>query len=164
VRAYGSSVQPVARAVTGFHQDPDGVWVAELSCGHTQHVRHAPPFQERPWVQTQAGRDAHLGSELACPSCAMPELPASLTLYKQTADFDQRTLPAGLRSRHALKAGTWGRIVVLEGRLLYVIEGTSELSFVLRPDLPGVVPPEVPHHVAPRGEVRFRIEMYRVEP
>ena len=25
-------------------------WVAELECGHTQHVRHDPPWTNRPWV------------------------------------------------------------------------------------------------------------------
>ena len=34
----------------GFHQDEDGHWVAELSCGHTQHLRHQPPWQNRAWV------------------------------------------------------------------------------------------------------------------
>ena len=34
----------------GFHCDDNGDYVAELSCGHGQHVRHQPPFQIRPWV------------------------------------------------------------------------------------------------------------------
>ena len=29
--------------VTGFHQDEEVHWVAELECGHNQHVRHDPP-------------------------------------------------------------------------------------------------------------------------
>ncbi|MFT4728722.1 MAG: hypothetical protein ACI9UN_003235 [Granulosicoccus sp.] len=28
--------------ITGFHQDDKADWVAELSCGHGQHVRHNP--------------------------------------------------------------------------------------------------------------------------
>ena len=157
-------MQSVPRAIKGFHQDEAGDWVAELACGHTQHVRHKPPFQERAWVQTQAGRDAQLGAELPCPYCAMPVLPTTgLTLYKQTPDFDEHTLPVGLQKRHTLKPGTWGRIVVLEGKLLYVIERTPELAFVLRPGLCGVIEPEVPHHVELRGHVRFHVEMHRFE-
>ena len=150
-----------ARAIVGFRQDAQGDWVAELACGHGQHVRHAPPWQSRAWVQSEEGRREHLGVELPCASCSMPALPSGLTLYRQTADFDERTLPAGLRSRHTLKAGTWGRIVVLEGRLLYVIEREPELAFVLTPELPGIVEPEVPHHVDPRGPVRLRVEFLR---
>lgn len=31
----------VRRRIVGFHQDEGGDWVAELSCMHRQHVRHA---------------------------------------------------------------------------------------------------------------------------
>lgn len=55
--------------ITGFHQDDEGHWVAELACGHNQHVRHNPPFVERPWVTTAAGRHAKLGTMLACRKC-----------------------------------------------------------------------------------------------
>lgn len=154
-------MQTVDRPIVGFHQDAQGVWVAELACGHNQHVRHTPPWQSRPWVQTEAGRSAHLGAELPCSACAMPRLPQAVAMYRQTAEFDERTLPQGLRRRHTLTAGTWGRIVVLEGRLLYAIEREPVCAFVLAPELPGIVEPEVPHHVEPRGQVRLRIEFYR---
>ena len=58
------------RAIIGFHQDEQGDWVAELACGHTQHVRHQPPWQLRPWVLTLDGRLQHVGHELPCPACA----------------------------------------------------------------------------------------------
>ena len=32
------------RPLTGFRLDDHGDWTALLSCGHAQHVRHAPPF------------------------------------------------------------------------------------------------------------------------
>jgi len=40
----------VKREITGFHLDGERHWVAELECGHGQHVRHDPPWQLRPWV------------------------------------------------------------------------------------------------------------------
>ena len=55
--------------VIGFHQDGHSDWVADLECGHTQHVRHDPPFQLRPWVLTEDGRKEHLNMELACKKC-----------------------------------------------------------------------------------------------
>jgi hypothetical protein len=60
----------VPRRIVGFHTDDEGHWVAELECGHTQHVRHDPPWQQRPWVTTPAGRAEHLGTELWCVRCA----------------------------------------------------------------------------------------------
>lgn len=59
-----------ARRITGFHQDEEGHWVAELECGHGQHVRHDPPWQNRPWVVTAGGRAGQLGQALACRTCA----------------------------------------------------------------------------------------------
>lgn len=44
------------QAIVGFHLDEENHWVAELACGHGQHVRHDPPWQNRPWVMTESGR------------------------------------------------------------------------------------------------------------
>jgi len=55
--------------IIGFHQDEQGDWVADLECGHTQHVRHNPPWITRPWVSTIEGRDSRLGTRLICKLC-----------------------------------------------------------------------------------------------
>ncbi|MEG2357417.1 DUF3565 domain-containing protein [Acinetobacter sp.] len=57
------------QAIVGFHQDEEQHWVADLACGHAQHVRHDPPWQNRPWVVTEAGRKGKLGAELNCLKC-----------------------------------------------------------------------------------------------
>jgi hypothetical protein len=59
--------------IVGFHQDDEGHWVAELACGHSQHVRHDPPLVSRPWVLTAAGRQQFLGFELLCKLCDVAE-------------------------------------------------------------------------------------------
>jgi hypothetical protein len=58
-----------ARRIVGFHQDEEAHWVADLECGHTQHVRHEPPLMSRPWVLTAEGRARFLGVELECLKC-----------------------------------------------------------------------------------------------
>lgn len=60
----------LVRAITGFRCDDSGDWIAELACGHAQHVRHNPPWQNREWVLTEAGRTQRVGRELACQKCA----------------------------------------------------------------------------------------------
>jgi hypothetical protein len=60
---------PPARAIVGFHRDAQHDWVAELACGHDQHVRHHPPWTNRPWVTTEEGRRARLGQTLDCKLC-----------------------------------------------------------------------------------------------
>src|SRR6201993_5444363 len=72
VRASHSIIKtpmPVLRRIISFHQDDQGHWVAELECGHTQHVRHDPPWTLREWVLTQGGRASHLNRELPCKKC-----------------------------------------------------------------------------------------------
>lgn len=61
--------------IVGYHQDDEGHWVAQLVCGHNQHVRHKPPFFERPWVVTEEGRQSMLGTELFCRKCERGEVP-----------------------------------------------------------------------------------------
>ena len=55
--------------IVGFFQDTEQHWVAKLECGHYQHVRHDPPWTNRPWTMTAEGRDGMLGSVLACKKC-----------------------------------------------------------------------------------------------
>lgn len=57
------------RRITGFHQDDKGDWVAELDCGHTQHVRHDPPWQVREWATTESGRTERVGTMVECGWC-----------------------------------------------------------------------------------------------
>ncbi|WP_461481932.1 DUF3565 domain-containing protein [Porticoccus sp.] len=61
------------RPITGYHKDEQSDWVAELACGHFQHVRHNPPWTNRPWVESQCGRESMLGIELDCIKCERGE-------------------------------------------------------------------------------------------
>ncbi|WP_254275846.1 DUF3565 domain-containing protein [Halomonas sp. 3H] len=55
--------------IVGYHLDEEGHWVAELACGHCQHLRHQPPWTERPWVLSAARRRSRLGLLLGCVKC-----------------------------------------------------------------------------------------------
>lgn len=61
------------RRIIGYHTDDRQDWVAELDCGHGQHVRHNPPWVIRPWTESREGRDAMLGIELNCKLCDVVE-------------------------------------------------------------------------------------------
>ena len=58
-----------SRAIVNFVQDEEAHWVAQVSCGHRQHVRHEPPLQSRPWVLSEEGRQSQVGSSLQCMVC-----------------------------------------------------------------------------------------------
>ena len=57
------------QAIVGFHLDEENHWVAELACGHGQHVRHDPAWENRAWVLTEQGRKEKLGVSLECKKC-----------------------------------------------------------------------------------------------
>lgn len=151
------------RAIAGYHQDEEDDWVAELSCGHNQHVRHRPPFQLRPWVQTVDGRRGRLGTPIDCPLCDRAELPEGLRLARSSADWDERTMPKGLLRSHRLAGRTWGRLVVRQGRLRFTAATKPPIDVVLTAGCTQAVPPEVAHQVEPLGPVRFSIDFLAVD-
>ena len=59
----------IPKPITGYHLDEEGHWVAQLACGHNQHVRHDPPLVEREWVRSPDGRKSMIGYELCCRKC-----------------------------------------------------------------------------------------------
>lgn len=148
------------RAIIGFELDREGEPMAILSCGHPQHVRHNPPFINRPWVITEEGRQNMIGQPLNCVRCDKFELPGDFIPYKRTSVFTEETVPAGLRKDHSTKTGVWGKIIVEEGRLRYRV-ATLETDIELSKDENGIVIPEVLHNVEPLGPVRFFVEFYK---
>ena len=86
---------------------------------------------------------------------------AELRPYRTTPVFDEHSLPAGLRQDHSTKAGVWGIIRVLEGRLRL---SDPEDSLVLTPDRPGLIHPERKHRVEPIGRMRMQVEFYDEQP
>lgn len=90
----------------------------------------------------------------------MKKLPTTLKAYKITPIFDEKTIPSGLLKNHQTKKDVWGKIIILEGKLLYTIEPTGE-ELELSPSTFGVVEPEVLHKVCPIENVKFYVEFYQ---
>ncbi|MET4898322.1 DUF1971 domain-containing protein [Sphingomonadaceae bacterium jetA1] len=83
--------------------------------------------------------------------------------YRSTPVFDEISLPAALRAHHATKAGVWGMVRILEGRvrLTYV---KPPCKTVLDPATPGLIRPGQPHFVTPLGPMRMRVDFYDQPP
>jgi tellurite resistance-related uncharacterized protein len=147
----------VQRTITGFHADEEGDWVAELACGHGQHVRHRPPFWPHAWVEDAEGRSARVGTSLDCPLCDRAEPPDGLEPVRTTPVWDATSMPAALRRSHRVAAGMWGLLRVDEGRLRFRAATTPPIDVVLGPGDAQPIPPEVDHDVTPEGPVRFSV-------
>ena len=90
----------------------------------------------------------------------MKTLPPDASAYKRTPEFTETTVPNGLLNDHTTKEGVWGKIVVVEGILEYVIQEPEVEVVHLTPERFGVVEPTVKHHVKPLGSVRFYVEFH----
>lgn len=91
----------------------------------------------------------------------MKDLPVSVTSYKKTPEFTNETVPKGLLKSHQTKEGTWGKIVILEGKLRYRILEPEMEEIQLSPEKFGIVEPTILHEVKPLTQVKFYVEFYR---
>ncbi len=141
--------------------DDAGDWVADLSCLHSQHVRHDPPIWPRPWTTTEAGRAGAIGNELDCASCDRAELPEGLVVDRVAGPFDERTLPAGLRRDHRIAEGVWGVLAVLEGAVGLEIATEPPMQVRLLAGDTQPIPPAVVHRLELDGSVRLEVQFLR---
>lgn len=83
--------------------------------------------------------------------------------YRSTPLFDEVSLPAALRARHNTKAGVWGVVRVIEGRLkLTYLDPVTEV--ILDPATPGLLGPQQPHFVEPLGPMKMQVDFYDSPP
>ena len=148
------------RRIAGFHRDEVGDWVAELTCLHNQHVRHRPPFQDRPWVLDPATRQERVGTPIDCPLCDRAELPADLVRLRVAGPWDQDTLPIGLRRRHRTAEEVWGLLRVHEGSVRLRIETSPPVEHTLGPGGCQPIPAGVPHELTLDGPFRLVLEFW----
>jgi tellurite methyltransferase len=156
--AAGERLSLMIRKIVGFHQDEEGDWVAELSCLHSQHLRHQPPFFERPWVQVPSERAAAVGGGIECPLCDRAELPERLHIVRTAGPFDAESLPAGLRRAHRIANGNWGYLRVLEGAASLTMETEPPTRIRLKAGEGQPIPPGVPHALSLQGAARLAID------
>lgn len=148
------------RSITGFHQDDQGDWAAEMSCFHNRHIRHQPPFREAAWVLEPEGRDAHVGSPIECPLCDRAELPEGLTPVGSAGPWNQDSLPGGLLNAHRTPEGRWGLLIVTEGAVDFQFEAETmapPLTRHLEAGSEQPIPPGSPHRLVPTGAVRLEL-------
>jgi tellurite resistance-related uncharacterized protein len=87
-------------------------------------------------------------------------LPDRLELVRTTDEFDEHSVPAGLRRDHRIADGVWGRLVVTSGALWFAFDDDAERR--LAEGATVVIPPARVHHVRVEGPVRFHVEFHRL--
>lgn len=89
-------------------------------------------------------------------------IPENVCAYKKTPLFTQETVPKGLLADHNTKAGVWGKLHVLKGKLGYVItQPGQEFETIIKAGETITIIPEQKHCVSLSGEVEFFVEFYK---
>jgi tellurite resistance-related uncharacterized protein len=100
---------------------------------------------------------------MSCP-VIRTELPEGLVFARQTPSFTRASVPGSLLSSHSTKAGVWGLIRVLRGRLRYCVDAFPIRTTVVGEKGTAVVEPEVLHHVELLdSDTMFVIEFHRAK-
>ncbi|WP_425408579.1 DUF1971 domain-containing protein [Hyphococcus sp.] len=88
-------------------------------------------------------------------------MPDGLIKYGGTPEFNEKTVPAKLTLAHDTKPGVWGKLIVKDGALDYVVPGPPKETRRLASGAFGVIEPAVKHYVSLNGAVTFRVDFYR---
>lgn len=154
-------VSVMKRAMVAFDRDEYGDWLAWLDCGHTQHVRHQPPFIMREWVTTRQGRQAYLGHRLDCQRCNHFEFPDQLIFDGRGAIHHAENMPRDWRQDQCSAAGQWLAIDVMQGSLRYCAPD-HDIDLILVRGVVGVVPPRILYSLQPAADTLFQLVSYLV--
>jgi tellurite resistance-related uncharacterized protein len=90
------------------------------------------------------------------------KLPRGLACYRETPVFTRATVPAALLDAHNTKAGVWGLLHVLSGRVQYCLDNGTDESVIVAAGETAVIEPQVSHHVELLDDdSSFRVEFHR---
>jgi tellurite resistance-related uncharacterized protein len=128
------------------------------------------PSTRAAFTKSAKGSFPFRGRSSLFTSAIMKELPQDVVQYSQVPKpgsfFTATTIPKGLLRDHTTRVGTWGVIRVSSGTLEYSIPQEEPSPVVVvecSPDLPGIIEPQVKHHVKALSEdLKFVVEFYRL--
>jgi hypothetical protein len=148
------------RTILGFGRDAEGDWAARLACGHNRHVRHRPPFINRPWVIHAAGRASWLGRSFDCLRCDRLEWPVRILEHRPpdevfNLDCNDELPRSGAPNRY------WQKIEIESGRAMLFID-TLQTERSICPGSVTAIPPTLAFHLLALTTVRGRIRSYRL--
>lgn len=155
------NLRVIARRIVRVNLESEDTCVVDLDCGHSRHVRDRPPFEDYSWVRDADARRARIGALIECGRCDALERPVGARRYREGTPWTSESLPAGLRKVHALKAGVWGELYVLAGRVRLRHDPPVARVVELGVGDVATIPPEIPHELELAPDAVVRLDFYR---
>ncbi len=150
--------QALKRTIASFHQDEQGDWVADFDCLHSQHMRHRPLLENRPWVLEEPQRMAKVGTAVECSACDAGEIPDGLVRLDILGPFPEDVDSQALFATWDVPAECWDVIVVLAGSLRFEVENSRSGS--LGPRGRAALPPSAVARVEADAETAVEVERW----
>ena len=113
------------------------------------------------WHTIESHHPYKIGDEIECSQCDELSFPSGLQAYKKTPVFNQQTVPKGFRRAHSTKKGVWAVITVLSGKVCYIVDDLENILFELDDSTPGIIAPQMLHHLELTREVELYVEFYK---
>jgi len=88
-------------------------------------------------------------------------IPKDAKCYARSPDFNRKTVPEKLLSDHNLKAGTWGKLIVIRGEIRYFNAGSKAPDAIILAPESHVIPTQQMHFIQVSEEAEFYIEFWR---
>ena len=146
------------RSIASFHQDEYGDWVADFDCLHSQHMRHRPLLENRPWVLDETQRAARVGTHVECAACDAGEMPDGLVRLDILGPFPEEVESPKLFAAWRAPADRWDVLVVLAGSLRFEVEGSRSGSLQPRERAP--LPPLTSTLIEADSETAVQVERW----
>lgn len=101
--------------------------------------------------------DAETGGA-GVPYAPIP-VPETLETYQEIGPFSGENLPKGLLKDHRLKAGSWGRLTILEGAIRFIWSDgrTDNVTEDLSAGDVLMIPPQALHNLEKTGDFLLKI-------
>ncbi len=87
-----------------------------------------------------------------------PFFPTVSIVARTAGPFDASTLPSGLLKEHLVAAGTWGRLRVIEGAIVFTLETEPPTVKRLKPGDSQAIPPGLRHALTLDGPVILTLD------
>lgn len=96
------------------------------------------------------------------PDCKTLAPQISCRPYRSTPVFNEATIPGPLLKCHQLRPGTWVKLSVIEGSLIY--HRDTQPAINAGADATIIIPPDVAHHLQIVGPVKCQLHFYDHQP
>jgi tellurite resistance-related uncharacterized protein len=145
-----------AAAVDEVARDVDRLVSSLVPCSHISDG----PRARRIRIDDE-GHPMKLRATIEGSSCDALVRPKAARRYREGPRWTAATIPAGLRKPHELKAGVWGELVVLAGRVRLRYDDPIGREVELGAGEVATVPPEVRHELEMLDNAVVRLDFYR---